>query len=180
MDQTSPKSENAPEGPPPTAPKLFDWLTKNFAFASSVILILSTAGSLIFIVSYFTVFDFNLVWILEYSDLTKLFLISLSLSIASISLFISTFSTITQQTSPKFRRPFILGLISLFAVGAIVDAYVNHYPTSHFFSIAFPLVPLWLIIEQKVRPKKSDLSRLAIVQLFLLGNNLGLHIRNER
>ncbi len=58
-----------------------DWIAKNFPFASLILLLLSIILSMIFIVSYFSVFDFTLVWILEYSDITKLFLFLLSIII---------------------------------------------------------------------------------------------------
>jgi hypothetical protein len=53
-------------------PSKFEWLSKNLAWLSGGCLLLSFAVALRFISSYFAVFDFNLIWTLEYPDLTKL------------------------------------------------------------------------------------------------------------
>jgi hypothetical protein len=52
-----------------------EWLTKNFAVVSAVVVRGAAALSLILLLSYLTVFDPKLIWLVEYSDLTKLFLL---------------------------------------------------------------------------------------------------------
>jgi hypothetical protein len=52
-----------------------EWFTKNFAVISAVLLFGAAAASICFLFAYLSVFDWRLIWLIEYSDLAKLFLV---------------------------------------------------------------------------------------------------------
>ncbi len=58
---------------------MFDFATKHFLVLSSSLIIASAALSMVTLAAYLTVFDGNLIWLVEYSDLTKLMLIGFAL-----------------------------------------------------------------------------------------------------
>jgi hypothetical protein len=58
---------------------MMDFATKNFLVLSSIVLAVSAALSMVVLGSYLAVFDWNLIWLIEYGDLTKLFLIGAAL-----------------------------------------------------------------------------------------------------
>jgi hypothetical protein len=58
---------------------MLDLITKNFLVFSSLVLGVASTISMLFLTAYLGVFDWNLVWLIEYSDLTKLFLIGVGL-----------------------------------------------------------------------------------------------------
>lgn len=50
-----------------------DFLTKHFFVLSTAITSLLTAGTFIFVVSYISVFDFCIIYIIEYTDILNFF-----------------------------------------------------------------------------------------------------------
>jgi hypothetical protein len=59
--------------------KAFDFATKHFAILSLGIGVLGAAMAVIFIAAYLRVFDWRLIWIIEYSDVLKIGLIIIAL-----------------------------------------------------------------------------------------------------
>jgi voltage-gated potassium channel Kch len=58
---------------------MLNFITKNFLALSSFVVVLASAISLLFLIAYLGVFDWNLIWLIEYGDLTKFFLIGAAL-----------------------------------------------------------------------------------------------------
>src|SRR5215470_1886968 len=56
------------------APTL-EWLTKNFVLVSAVLVIGAATASAVALAAYLSVFDWTLIWLVDYSDLTKLFIL---------------------------------------------------------------------------------------------------------
>ena len=61
-----------------------DFLTKHFLVLSAFLLGISAALSMLFLSAYLTVFDWTLIWLIEYTDLAKLFLLGASLILAML------------------------------------------------------------------------------------------------
>jgi hypothetical protein len=59
--------------------KVFDFATKHFAVLSVGIGVFGAAMAIIFIAAYLRVFDWRLIWIIEYSDVLKIGLIVVAL-----------------------------------------------------------------------------------------------------
>jgi hypothetical protein len=58
---------------------MFDYLTKHFLVLSTITIAVGSAISMLVLSAYLSVFDWTLIWMIEYSDLTKLFLIGTAL-----------------------------------------------------------------------------------------------------
>jgi hypothetical protein len=52
-----------------------EWLTKNFAVVSAVLVFAAATGAVFFMFGYLSTFDWTLIWLVEYTDLAQLFLI---------------------------------------------------------------------------------------------------------
>jgi hypothetical protein len=57
---------------------MIDFLSKNFALVSAAITVLSACMVMVFLFAYLSVFDWNLIWIVEYSDIIKFSLIGVA------------------------------------------------------------------------------------------------------
>jgi hypothetical protein len=110
------------------ATQSFGWLSTNFAIISLIFSLFAIAMSLTFIIGYFGVFDPGLVWMLEYSDITKLFFIIFSLLIILVgivavapAIFFKYFYDLIERSAR-----FFLIVVILFLLTQIVGVYVQH------------------------------------------------------
>ena len=60
-----------------------DFITKHFAVLSVALAVFGATTSIIFIAAYLRVFDWRLIWIIEYADVLKIGLIAVALFSAS-------------------------------------------------------------------------------------------------
>ncbi|SFJ24615.1 hypothetical protein [Bradyrhizobium sp. Gha] len=58
---------------------MLDFLTKHFLVLSTLTIGVASAICMLFLAAYLAVFDWNLIWLIEYADLAKLFLIGTAL-----------------------------------------------------------------------------------------------------
>lgn len=106
---------------------MFDFATKHFLVLSSLVIVISAAISMVVLSAYLSVFDWNLIWIIEYADLTKFFLIGAALiSMFAMTLIYQTqdiYRWVVQQSKPwKFGVITALGVyFALTAVAAYID-----------------------------------------------------------
>jgi hypothetical protein len=68
---------------------MIDFLTKHFLVLSSLVVTGAAAYSMLFLSAYLGVFDWNLVWLIEYSDLAKLALIGIAIASGALALTIN-------------------------------------------------------------------------------------------
>jgi hypothetical protein len=61
-----------------------EYLRTNYVVISSAIIALASGLSMLLLSSYLAAFDWNLIWLLEYSDLAKLFLIGIAFVSSSL------------------------------------------------------------------------------------------------
>jgi hypothetical protein len=64
------------------AGRVLDFITKYFVVLSAVAIAAGSSIVIIFIYGYFAIFDWNLIWIIEYPDIAKFTLIVIALGIA--------------------------------------------------------------------------------------------------
>ncbi len=75
-DEVNSKPEIAPEiAEAALPPNVFEFLTKNFALVSAIGGLTVLLGSTIFLFGYLLVFDWRLIWVIEYSDVLKFALV---------------------------------------------------------------------------------------------------------
>jgi hypothetical protein len=125
---------------------MLEFLTKHFLVLSSLLVGVASAISMIFLTAYLAVFDWSLVWLIEYSDLAKLALIGIAV-ISSILGFITNNLLVSYQwfalRQKGFRFVFWLAVV-LTVVGQASNIYfdVRHktgqgeYPFVHLHKLA--------------------------------------------
>src|ERR1700753_3661436 len=91
-----------------------DTVTKHFAVISTALTVTAVLSSTVFLYGYLSVFDWRLIWVIEYSDVLKFGLIVL----AFLASFAGGYSVYVEDayafiTQPE-RRSFLLKTITLF------------------------------------------------------------------
>lgn len=66
---------------------LIDYLTKNFVVLSAIVIAIASALTMLFLTVYLAFFDWTLIWLIEYSDLAKFFLLGTALLCAVFLIF---------------------------------------------------------------------------------------------
>jgi hypothetical protein len=99
---------------------LLDFLTKHFLVLSTVITSLLTALTFIFIVSYVSVFDVSIIWIIEYTDILKFVFISLGIASGLVTLLFSlskmSIQSLTNKRAMIVFSAYVIGLLVFFAL----------------------------------------------------------------
>jgi hypothetical protein len=161
---------------------------------SSLIVGVSAALSMIVLAAYLSVFDWNLIWLVEYSDITKLLLIGAAL----ISSFASTLIYQTQdvyrwivQKSAWWKKLVLFGaLLSLAINGYVVYLDIqalNGHETYHIFramSFLFLLFLIYYLLRDIEEWKKGNwiavTSQIASFMFFLgiVGATYGYYVKD--
>jgi hypothetical protein len=112
---------------PPDARPLFEVVRNNFGILSALVVVFAVSASTVFLFAYLSVFDWRLIWFIEYSDLLKVGLIVLG--IAAGSLFPFTFlvlgasagHVIDKKSGRNLWVSVLLGFILIFVTAMYVD-----------------------------------------------------------
>ena len=100
-----------------------EWIAKNFAVASAVAVLGAASASVVFLVGYLSVFDWTLIWLVEYSDLTKLFLIFGAL-LSLVSAFIVSFvSNLMEDVSLLTKLSAVGAISAILLIFLGIDVY---------------------------------------------------------
>ena len=102
-----------------------EWLTKNFSVISAVIVFTAAVSAVFFLFAYLSTFDWRLIWLVEYSDLAKLFLIVGGLISGIISFGLIVVNGYYGATKFSMKEKLIgFGiLVSLFLAGFVQNLY---------------------------------------------------------
>jgi hypothetical protein len=125
-----------------------EWLTKHFAVVSAVLVFVAGTASVSFLFAYLSVFDWRLIWLIEYSDLAKLFLLFGAL----ISSFAWLIMNIGQNYFPSQRVERRTMLISLGILGGLflvsfgVDIYNDFHANNDLMLYHSNLTACWLVV----------------------------------
>ncbi|MCA6124576.1 hypothetical protein J6500_22160 [Bradyrhizobium sp. WSM 1704] len=65
--------------------EMLEFLTKHFIVLSTLVIGGASAVAMLFLAAYLAVFDWNLIWLVEYTDIAKLFLIGTALLSSAIA-----------------------------------------------------------------------------------------------
>jgi hypothetical protein len=112
---------------------MIDFLTKNFALVSAAITILSACMVMVFLFAYLSVFDWNLIWIVEYSDIIKFSLIGVAF-ISGSAFFVFTIFHHVQNWlifDIKLGRTAIIVVLAMFVLLLAIDLYNDIYVESN-------------------------------------------------
>jgi hypothetical protein len=105
---------------------MFDFVTKNFVVISAAVLLIGSTLTMLFLIVYLAVFDWGLIWLIEYSDLSKFFLLAAAL-VSISAVFFTQFLPhvdIWLRKDVRFRALFIaISLLIMFGgqVSVIIE-----------------------------------------------------------
>jgi hypothetical protein len=106
---------------------IFEVVRNNLGILSALVVVFAVSASTVFLVAYLSLFDWRLIWFIEYSDLLKVGLIVLGA--ASVSLFPFTWMVlaasagyvIDKKSGRSLWVSVMLGFVLLFATAMYVD-----------------------------------------------------------
>jgi hypothetical protein len=112
---------------------MIDFLTKNFALVSAAITVLSACMVMVFLFAYLSVFDWNLIWIVEYSDIIKFSLIGVAFISGSAYFVFTIFDHAHKWLifDTKQGRTTIIVLLAMFVLMLAIDLYYDIYVASN-------------------------------------------------
>jgi len=92
---------------------MFDFLTKNFLVLSAMVLAAASTFTMLFLATYLSLFDWSLIWLVEYSDLTKFFLLASALLsfLAILSVQVIPQLDMWMNKNLRYRRWFLAALL---------------------------------------------------------------------
>jgi prepilin signal peptidase PulO-like enzyme (type II secretory pathway) len=132
--------------------RVLDFLTKHFLVLSSVVIGVASAISMLFLAAYLAVFDWSLIWLIEYTDLAKLFLIGTALLSSVISMMLNYLYNLLmwlQHQVKNYKWIVIVGLALSALVGAVSIYYdiktANGHTEYHAFRLASTVLGVFLI-----------------------------------
>jgi hypothetical protein len=138
-----------------------DFLTKHFFVLSLALALVASAISMLFLAAYLSVFDWTMVWLVEYADLTKFFLLGTALILTVVVLASSFIYTVTglaafQGRQRKIYGWIVFGLICLFLVPPIyLDIRKGIYFPSFHLSVAASAFLALPFLRRFARPLSS-------------------------
>jgi hypothetical protein len=131
---------------------MLDFFTKHVVVLSSMVLVVASAVSMLFLAAYLAVFDWSLIWLIEYTDLAKLFLIGTALLSSVISMMLNYLYSLLmwlQHQVKNYKWIVIVGLALSALVGAVSIYYdiktANGHTAYHAFRLASTVLGVFLI-----------------------------------
>ena len=108
---------------------MLDFLTKYFAVLSAVAVAAGSSFVVIFVFGYLAVFDWNLIWIIEYQDIAKFTLVGVAIGITVLPQLLN-FASITHNMAlagPKFKRILTIIFLAIIILIAIEDVWTAYH-----------------------------------------------------
>ena len=144
-------------GTPKVPATLLDFVSRHFAVVSAVLIAVGMVAAMLFVYAYLSVFDWRLIWFIEYPDLIKFGLIAIAFLSGSLFVVQGYSGTIVAAVHEK-------GLARWIALGALLLGLLTWFGPQFYSDVVGP-----------VRRVGPHLTRLAAVLLFAL---IVLRIRN--
>ncbi|MDO8980305.1 MAG: hypothetical protein Q7V17_13835 [Afipia sp.] len=178
---------------------MFDFLTRNFVVISAIIVAIASTLTMLFLVAYLSLFDWSLIWLIEYSDLTKFFLLAAALLsvLALLSIqFLPQLDLWMNQNLP-YRRWFLAALILVFLGQPLYSLYSDfraagstpqNAPAYSGLKLACYIAALgtiWAFVQHRSDWKKRNwhkmLLDIGLVGVFvgLLGITFAVYVKDE-
>jgi hypothetical protein len=133
---------------------MLDSLNKYFALLSAALLIISAAVAMAFEFAYLSVFDWTVIWVVEYSDLAKFLLMSIALLAGVLTIVTNIGENVYLWLAQKdvSRRKIVWLIVGLWSVLLVGNLYSDYYRQSgqyefhilQFLSILMIMLLVWM------------------------------------
>lgn len=141
-DQT-PALETTPAAQPPTSPSVVQALhaiKDNFVLVSAAAVLIGVALSTSFLFSYLSVFDWHLIWFVQYADILTFGLLAVSVISGSTTLIYTGAQTVLSGVSPAQRKAGLVILVLLWTAGLALNIWGAVKAGEGFFHHIFAVV----------------------------------------
>jgi hypothetical protein len=178
--------------PIPKPKELFEFASKHFVLFSALSIIAGVVVATIGLYAYLSVFDWHLIWVIEYGDILKFGLVALAAISGSAALIGSMLDIVYAWLKTK-RKSTLIGLVVIltlgFAANLIVDYYSNT-PTylKHVFWYLSALSLLWvltILAKEMENPRSISVRRAVdhfltlVVVITVWGGTYGVTVRDS-
>lgn len=161
---------------------VLDFFTKHFLVLSLALLLSAAALSMLFLVGYLSVFDWNLIWLVEYTDLTKLFLVMAALTMvvfsASSFVLMNVDVVIKLNVSRKIWFAVFCVIVLLVVIALIVHVFPNLSSVPRFYlfltNSIVTVILMFFLFSMTLRRWSTFSSLAVIAQTGLFAGTIGL------
>lgn len=136
-DQTV-ASVGTPAALPPqgiTASQALQFIKDNFVLVSGAALLIGVALATTFLAAYLSVFDWHLLWFVQYTDIITFGLLALGIVSGSITLLQSFVQTVLTSKTPAQRRSGLIVMVVLWIVGTAFNIWSAIHSGQGYFHI---------------------------------------------
>ena len=174
--------------------EMLDFLTKHFLVLSALLIGGASAVCMLFLAAYLAVFDWNLIWLIEYADLAKLFLIGTALLSSVITATLNyayDFIAWLRLQMKEFKWGFFIGLGLIILMGGYAIYYdlksENGHVTYHAFRLTATLSGIFLLYLMFTDVEKwkqlnwlsiPEFSSTLVFVLGIFGATYGYYVRD--
>jgi len=159
-----------------TKASLIDFLTKNFAVVSAAVLGVGCAAAMTFTFSYLAVFDWTLIWLVEYPDIAKFILIAIGF-ISSFMITFPIFNVINimfsvAMTGDKIGKySLIVYIITIFIIMSVAifgSAHSHTYKFGYIVYLSIAAIMFIFVITASLILYRAIVKNYAQIQIFEL------------
>ncbi|WP_157234708.1 hypothetical protein [Methylosinus sp. LW4] len=183
-----------------TESSVIEFISKNGGLITAAVTVMSAILAMSFLFSFLSIFDWNLIWFVEYQDIVKFSLIAFALMSGSIYTFFQILNHIYNYTEEKFSQKRWLPLAiygGIFFIKFLIDMWNDFYGPNvaeteyHIFglvSAVFIIIICYRITDISELIKKNSLNIKRVLSEFVIlimvagtfGWTYGLKIRGEQ
>lgn len=120
-----------------TVAEIVQAIKDNFAVVSAAAAITGIAFAATFLAAYLSIFDWHLIWFVQYTDIITFGLVALVVGSGSVSLLQGFVGTILGGTTPQQRRNGIIFVVLFLIVSAALGVWTEVHQGHGFFYILF-------------------------------------------
>lgn len=121
-------------------------LRDNFALLSAASLLISVSLATIFLSAYLSVFDWHLMWFVQYTDIITFGLLALGVLLGSVTLLQNLAQTVLSGRTHQQRRNGLIAIVLLTVVGMALGIWSAVHRGEGYFHIVFGAVTLGLAV----------------------------------
>jgi hypothetical protein len=129
-----------PAVPGPTAKQLLEAIKDNFVLVSAAALLIGVSLATTFLAAYLSVFDWHLLWFVQYTDIITFGLLALGIASGSITLLQSAAQTVLGGRTPEQRRSGLIILVVLWIAGTALNIWGAVHSGQGYFHILSAVV----------------------------------------
>jgi hypothetical protein len=145
-EQKASPADVPPAGPRPTPKEIFEFVSKHLLLVTSLAIVLGVTAATAGIGAYLRVFDWRLVWVIEYADVLKWGLVAIGVMSAFISLGWAMIDVVDDAVKANWRGIKIVGGIWVISfAGTLLANYLSAAADDHHLIVSGHMIVFFLL-----------------------------------